>query len=159
MLVGPEYKYINVEMSDESVYHNAKYVGYHIEPYVNDYGDTEYYVYYDFTTFTARDRFYMHTLMDNTPWKYDLTTGEHITIEWPNEEWVPYFDVRETERAVGGTSDGTDENGISGKLYDCWIRFDKYRTFAAKDADSTILNYCYYNWCSIMLSYWVPNQQ
>ena len=159
LFVGPEYKTTNVSIDNEDVYYNALYRGFYIEPYTTEWDTQEYYAYYDFTTFSARHNFGLDIRGESTPWKYNLTTGEKETIEWQNEEWMPYFNFKEIERSKGGLYDGTDEYGNSGKTQMYYIQYDMYVTLASKNADPKYLNYTLYNWYSISFNHWIPNQQ
>ena len=90
---------------------------------------------------------------------YDAATGEHIPASFPNEEWVPYFKLKETERGEMGASEGKDENGIKGVTQWYFIGFDMYVAIGPEGKTDKELNYIYYNTNSISMNLWIPNEQ
>lgn len=159
LFIGPEYRYVNVDMKSEDDYTNAKYIGSYTEPYIDEWEREANYVYYDFTTFMARSS-YMLELSEEQISLYDATTGKHVATEFPNEEWVPYFKLVETERSKDGAGEGTDENGVTGKQQYYTIYFDKYVAFSRKDADPAKLNYIMYGSRSFIgMNLWIPDEQ
>jgi hypothetical protein len=159
LLIGPEYKYINFDMESESDYTNAEYRYSYIEPYTNEYEEKCYYAYYYLTTFTARNSCTVMLWTDTQFSLYDATTGEHIPASFPNEEWVPYFKLKDTERVKMGASEGTDENGIKGVTQWYSIGFDMYVAIGPSGKTDKELNYINYNTNSISMNLWIPNEQ
>lgn len=160
LTIGPEYEYWNVDMDSEDDYTNAQYIGSYTEPYIDEWGVDNGYIYYDFTTFIARGEYRLDLRTDNMPSKlYDATTCKFVEIEVPKEEWVPYFKLVETGREKMGAADGTDENGVAGKEQYYSIYFEMYVTFSREDADPTKLNYILYNaYNFITMNLWIPNK-
>lgn len=157
LTVGPEYKYSSIDINDANVYYEARYRGFYTESYIDEWDRTSYYAYYDFSTFIARNSFRLDIRSEARPWMYNLTTGEQEYIEWPNEEWVPYFDVREFERSKGNATEGRDENGVTGVTQWYFIQYGLYATLASKDADPTKLNYSQYDTWNLSLLHWIPD--
>ena len=159
LFIGPEYKSVEVVMKSEDDYTNAKYRGSYTEPYIDEWEREANYVYYDFTTFMARGGYRLELRIEEQFSLYDATTGEHVATKFPNEEWVPYFKLVETDRSKNGAGEGTDENGVPGVLQYYTIACDMYVTFSRKDADPTKLNYILYNSCFFTMTHWIPNKQ
>ncbi len=160
LLIGPDYEYGNFDMKSENDYTNARYSGSYLVPYKDEYGQDCYYVYHNFTTFSARSNSCRLELWTNPQFTlYDEKTGEHVATAFPNEEWVPYFKLVETGREMMGASEGTDENGIKGVTQGYSIQFDMYATLAPSGAYESELNYIQYNYGFISMYLWVPNQE
>lgn len=159
LLIGPDYKYINFDMEKESDYTNAEYRYSYIEPYTNEYEEKCYYAYYYLTTFTARNSCTVMLWIDTQFSLYDAATGEHIPASFPNEEWVPYFKLVETNREKMGASEGTDENGIKGVTQWYSIGFEMYVAIGPEGKTDKELNYINYDTNSISMNLWIPNEQ
>ncbi len=148
-----------IDIDYESEYTNAAYSRYNNEPYVNEYDEEVNKVYVDFTTFSLDFEWRLCDWGGTDPWKYDLTTGEMVPLEWPNEDWSAYFYFAEKERAKGGLSDGYDEEtGTSGKIQYCYIKYDICVGFGSETHRPTTYTPTF-NEILVDMQRWIPDEQ